>query len=169
MLYESLKSYPGVAHLNDLLRQQSENVFWTSKNRHFLQFWAVFLDFLIFSILDGFVMVSLSNSVRRRNFLPGNGSRSLRGWNFTQNQNFIKDVIGRNKKYQKYQLWAPDEFIIPPSPRALALHALIISLKPSAKIIKLQNECTEFSHNEEFSSKISNLSFNFDLKTVSRR
>ena len=79
--------------------------------------------------------------------------------------NFVKDVTGRNKKYQKYQPWPCNEFIIPPSSRALPLHALIISLKPSAKIIKLQNECTEFSHNEEFRSKISNSSFNFDLKT----
>ena len=79
--------------------------------------------------------------------------------------NFVKDVTGRNKKYQEYQLWAPDEFIIPPSSRALPLHALIISLKPSAKIIKLQNECTEFAHTVKFWSKISKLSFNFDLKT----
>ena len=39
---------PEVAHLNDLLRQQSENVFWSSKNRWTQQFWAVFSDFLIF-------------------------------------------------------------------------------------------------------------------------
>ena len=148
-----------------MLRQQSENVFWTSKNRHFLQFWAVFLDFLIFSMFDGFVMVSLTNSGRRRIFLPGNGSRSLRGWNFTQNNNFIKDVTGRNKKYQKYQLWAYNEFIIPPSPETLPLHALIISLKPSGKIVKVQNECTEFPHNEEFRSRLFKMSFNFDLKT----
>ena len=96
---------------------------------------------------------------------PGNGSRSLWGWNFTQNSNFIKDVTGRNKNYQKYQLWAPDEFIIPPSSRALALHALIISLEPSGKIVKMQNDCREFTYNAKIVSKISNLSFNFDLKT----
>ena len=66
---------------------------------------------------------------------------------------------------KKYQLWAYNGFIIPPSSGALALHALIISLKPSGKIVKLQNERTEFSHNEKFRSKISNSSFNFDLKT----
>ena len=111
--------------------------------------------------LDGFVMVSLSNSVRRLNFLPGNGSRSLRGWNFTQNISFIKNVKGRNKKYQQYQLWACDEFIISPSSRALALHALIISLKPSGKI----DERTEFAHTVKFRSELFKLSFNFNLKT----
>ena len=39
------------------------------------------------------------------------------------------------------------------------------SLKPSGKIVKLQNERTEFSHNEKFTSKIFKMSFNFDLKT----
>ena len=66
---------------------------------------------------------------------------------------------------KKYQLWASNGFIIPPSSGALALHALIISLKPSGKIVKVQNERTELSHNEKFGSKISNSSFNFDLKT----
>ena len=110
-------------------------------------------------------MVSLSISISWLDFLPGGGLRSPGHWIFTQNGNFVKDVTGRNKKYQKYQLWAYNEFIIPPSSRALALHALIISLKPSGKIVKLQNECTEFSHNEEFRSKIFKMSFNFDLKT----
>ena len=127
--------------------------------------WHVLLDFVIFSISDGFGLVSLWISNPSRDFLPGDGSRSQPGWNFIQNNNFIKDVTGRNKTYQKYQLWAPDEFIIPPSSRALALHALIISLKPSGKIIKLQNECTEFSHNVKLRSKLFNSSFNFDLKT----
>ena len=127
--------------------------------------WHVLLDFVIFSISDGFGMVSLWISDPSRDFLPGDGSNSLPGWNFIQNSNFIKDVTGRNKNYQKYQLWAPDEFIIPPSSRALALHALIISLEPSGKIVKVQNDCTEFSHSEDFRSKISNSSFNFDLKT----
>ena len=80
-------------------------------------------------------------------------------------ENFIKDVTGRNKNYQKYQLWAPDEFIIPPSSRALALHALIISLKPSGKIVKLQNELANSSDTVKFMSKLFKLSFNFDLKT----
>ena len=124
-----------------------------------------FLDFLIFSILDGFVMVSLWNSARRLNLLPGDGSKSLRGWNFAQNDDFIKDVTGRKKIYQKYQPWPCNGFIIPPSSRSLPLHALIISLKPSGKIVKVQNERTEFSHNEEFTSKIFKTSFNFDLKT----
>ena len=128
-------------------------------------FWHVLLDFVIFSIWDGFEMESQWISSPWRDFLPGDGSRSLRGWNFTQNSNFIKDVTGRNKKYQKYQLWATDEFIIPPSSRALALHALIISLKPSGKIVKLQNELTEFSHNVKFRSKLFNSSLYFHLKT----
>ena len=79
--------------------------------------------------------------------------------------NFVKDVTGRNKNHQKYQLWAYNGFIIPPSSEALPLHALIISLKPSGKIVKLKNELANFSHDEEFRSKISNSSFNFDLKT----
>ena len=128
-------------------------------------FWPVSLDFIIFSISDGFGMASPWISNPWRDVLPGNGSRSLWGWNFTQNSNFIKDVTGRNKNYQKYQLWAPDEFIIPPSSRALALHALIISLEPSGKIVKVQNDCTEFTYNAKIVSKISNSSFNFDLKT----
>ena len=128
-------------------------------------FWPVSLDFIIFSISDGFGMVLLWISNPWRDLLPGNGSRSLRGSNFTQNSNFIKDVTGRNKNYQKYQLWAPDEFIIPPSSRALALHALIISLEPSGKIVKVQNDCAKISEVEFFDTKISKTSFNFDLKT----
>ena len=85
--------------------------------------------------------------------------------NFQLKYNFVKDVTGRNKNYQKYQLWASDVFIIPPSSGAVALHALIISLKPSGKIVKLQNERTEFSDNVKFRSKLFNFSFNFDLKT----
>ena len=79
-----------------------------------------------------------------------------------------KFQIGRNRMWKnswKYQLWAHDVFIIPPSSRALALHALIISPKPFGKTVKMQNECTECSHNEEFGSKISKLSFNLKLKT----
>ena len=98
-----------------------------------MKFWAVFLDFVIFSIFDDFPMIWLSISIFWLDFLPRGGLRSPGHWIFTQNRNFVKDVTGRNKKYQKYQLWAPDEFIIPPSSRALALHALIISLKPSGK------------------------------------
>ena len=77
MLYESLESQSGVAHLNDLLRQQSENVFWTSKNRHFLQFCCVFLDFLIFSILDGFKALALSILPPWLHFLPGAAPKSI--------------------------------------------------------------------------------------------
>ena len=127
--------------------------------------WHVLLDFVIFSISDGFGMVSPWISNPWRDFLPRDGSRSIRGWNFTQNSNFIKDVTGHNKNYQKYQLWAYNEFIIPPSSRAHALHALIISLTPSGKIVKLQNELANFSHTVKFRSKITKLSFNFDLKT----
>ena len=58
--------------------------------------------FVILSISDGFGMFSLWISNPWRDFLPGDGSRSLRGWNFTQNSNFIKDVTGRNKNYQVY-------------------------------------------------------------------
>ena len=110
----------------------------------------MFDDFLIFWILDGFAMVLLWISVPRRNFLPGDALRSAWDWIFTQNSNFVKDVTGRNKKYQKYQLWAYNGFIIPPSSEALPLHALIISLKPSGKIVKLQNELANFSHDESF-------------------
>ena len=78
---------------------------------------------------------------------------------------FIKDVTGRNKNNQKYQLVATDEFIIPPSSRALPLHVLIISLFLPGKIIKLQNELANCSHTVKFKSKITKLSFNFDLKT----
>ena len=127
--------------------------------------WHFLLDFVIFSISDGFGMVSLSISISWLDFLPGGGLRSPGHWIFTQNGNFVKDVTGRNKKYEKYQLWANDVFITPPSYRALALHALIISLEPSGKIVKVQNDCTEFTYNAKIVSKISNLSFNFDLKT----
>ena len=125
--------------LNYLLRQQSENAYLKSKNRWILRFWRVFLDFLIFSIFDDFSMVSLSISISWLDFLPGGGLRSPGHWIFAQNGNFVKDVTGRNKNYQKYQLWAYNEFIIQTSSRALALHALIISLKPSRKIVKLEN------------------------------
>ena len=60
-------------------------------------FWLVSLDFIIFSISDGFGMVLLWISNRWRDLLPRNGSGSLWGSNFTQNSNFIKDVTGRNK------------------------------------------------------------------------
>ena len=55
--------------------------------------------------------------------------------------------------------------ITPPSSTDLALHALIISLEPSGKIVKMQNECTKVSEVEFFDTKISNLSFNCYLKT----
>ena len=77
MLYESLYCLPAVAHLNDLLRQQSENVYLQSKNRWILKFWRVFLDFLIFSILDGFEVVRLSKSTPWLDFLPGAASKSI--------------------------------------------------------------------------------------------
>ena len=76
MLYESLNCVPAVAHLNVLLRQQSENAFKTSKNWCFLHFFAVFLDFLIFRILHDFEVVWLSISIDRLNFLPSGGLKS---------------------------------------------------------------------------------------------
>ena len=128
-------------------------------------FWPVSLDFIIFSISDGFGMVSLWISIPGAiccpEMVPDHSGVEIS----LKIAIFIKDVTGHNKNYQKYQLWAPDEFIIPPSSRALALHALIISLKPSGKIVKRQKDCTEFADNEEFRSKISKTSFNFDLKT----
>ena len=77
MLYESLQSNLGVAHLNYLLRQQSENAYLKSKNQWILKFLRVFLDFLIFLILAGFGVVWLSISMFWLNFLPGAASRSL--------------------------------------------------------------------------------------------
>ena len=165
MLYESLYCLPAVAHLNDLLRQQSENAYLKSKNQWILRFWRVFLDFIIFSIFNGFRVVLLLISIPWRDFLPGGGSRSLKDWNFTKNQNFINNVTGRNKIHQNIKQMAIDEFIIPPSSGALALHALIISLFLPGKIVKLQNELANFSHTVKFRSKIFKLSFNFDLKT----
>ena len=43
--------------LNYLLRQQSENEYLKSKKRSILHFFAAFLDFLIFRILDVFQVV----------------------------------------------------------------------------------------------------------------
>ena len=116
MLYESLQSYPGVAHLNYLLRQQSENAYLKSENRWTLRFWRVFLDFLIFSFLDGFGVVSAWISIPRRHFLPVDGSRSLRAWNFTKNRNFINNVTGRNKIHQNINFWLSmnSSFRLPP-------------------------------------------------------
>ena len=76
-LYESLKYQPAVAHLNDLLRQQSENAFWTSKNGWILQFLALFLYFLIFSILASFLGVWPSISMSWLDFLPGAVPKSI--------------------------------------------------------------------------------------------
>ena len=77
MLYESLYYLAAVAHLNDLLRQQSKHVFSTSKNAYFLQFCGVFLDFLIFSLLDGFKAFVLSILISWLHFLPGAASKSI--------------------------------------------------------------------------------------------
>ena len=51
-------------------------------------------------------------------------------------------------------------FIIPPSPRAVALHALIIIVNHGWKNIKLKNDCAKFCKVEFFDTQISNLSFN---------
>ena len=166
-LYESLYSLLGtwLVHFNDLLRQQSENAYLKSKNRWILGFWRVFLDFIIFSNFDSFKVGLLLISIPWRVFLPRGGAGSLWGWIFTQNHNFIKDVIGRNKNDEKYQPLAIDEFIIPPSSRALPLHVLIISLFLPGKIVKLRNDLANFSHTVKLRSKIFKLSFNFHLKT----
>ena len=63
------------------------------------------------------------------------------------------------------ELWPYDVLVIPPSSRALALHALIISLEPSGKIDKLQNECTEIPNIKKLGSKITKMSFNLNLST----
>ena len=74
-----------------------------------------------------------------------------------------------NNFFQKirslYKFWPGDVFIIPPSSGALALHALIISLEPSGKIVKVQNDCAKISEVEFFDTKLFKTSFNFDLKT----
>ena len=62
--------------LNYLLRQQSENAYLKSKNRWILKFLRVFLDFLIFLILDGFELVLLWISTPWLDFLPGAGLKS---------------------------------------------------------------------------------------------
>ena len=56
--------------------------------------------------------------------------------------------------------WYSKVFIIPPSPRAVALHALIIIVKPHRKNIKLKNDCAKVCKVEFFDTKITNLSFN---------
>ena len=76
MLYESILSNLGIAHLNYLLRQQSENAYLKSKKRWILKFLRVFLDFLIFLILDGFEVLSLWISIPWLDFLPGAGLKS---------------------------------------------------------------------------------------------
>ena len=76
MLYESPQSNPGVAHLNYLLRQQSENTYLMLKNHWILQFSADFLDFFIFSILDSFEMLWLWISTPWLDFLPEVGLKS---------------------------------------------------------------------------------------------
>ena len=96
---------------------------------------------------------------------PGSGPGSLWDWIFTQNDNFIKDVTGRNKNSSKYQLLAIDEFIIPPSSGALALHARIIIVKHEWKIVKMKNERTKVSEVEFFDLKIFKMSFNWNLET----
>ena len=63
------------------------------------------------------------------------------------------------------QFWAGKVFIIPSSPRAVALHALIIIVKHGRKIIKLRNDCAKVCKVEFFGTKIFNLSFNWNFKT----
>ena len=67
---------------NDLLRQQNENIYLKSKNWWIMKFFALFLDFLIFSILDGFEGIWLSKSTPWLDFLPGSTSKSIWAWIF---------------------------------------------------------------------------------------
>ena len=71
------QSPSAVTHLNYLLRQQSENAYLMSKNRWILQFLALFLYFLIFSILTSFVGVWRSISMSWLDFLPGAVPKSI--------------------------------------------------------------------------------------------
>ena len=59
-----------------------------------------------------------------------------------------------------YKFWPDNFFIIPPSPGALALHALIIIVKHGWKIVKFKNDCAKVCKVEFFDTKITNLSFN---------
>ena len=74
-----------------------------------------------------------------------------------------------NNFFKKYGVYINFDramfFIIEPSSRALALHARIIIVKHEWKIVKMKNECTKVSEVEFFDTKISNLSFNLNLKT----
>ena len=121
--------------------------------------------FLIFSIF-GWFWKDFTINFDSLAWFPARGwFRITLALNFQARRKF---QIGRNKGVKnswKFQLWANDVFIIPPSSRALALHALIISPKPSAKIVKLQNERTEIPNIRKFGSKIFKLSFNLKLKT----
>ena len=58
------------------------------------------------------------------------------------------------------QLWAGKVFIIPPSPRAVALHALIIIVKQQWKIIRLKKDCAKVCKVRFLDTKIFNLSSN---------
>ena len=75
--HSKLSGDPGSRHLNDLLRQQSENAYLKSKNQWILRFWRVFLGFLIFSILDDVAMLWLSISTPWLDFLPGAAPKSI--------------------------------------------------------------------------------------------
>ena len=57
----------------DLLRQQSENWFWRSKNRPENDFHEKFHVFQDFSIFDDFRSILVSDSNSWWNFLPGDG------------------------------------------------------------------------------------------------
>ena len=94
MLYESLQSQPGVAHLNDLLRQQSENAYLKVQNWWILKFSAVFLDFLIFSIFGWFWGGFTSNFDSRREFPARGWFRITPALNYQARRKF---QIGRNK------------------------------------------------------------------------
>ena len=59
------------------MRQHGKFEYLKSKNRWILKFWRVFLDFLIFSILDGFEVVWFSISTPWLDFLPGAASKSI--------------------------------------------------------------------------------------------
>ena len=64
------------------------------------------------------------------------------------------------KKSNLYKFWPGDEFIIPPSSGAVALHALIIIVKHEWKIVKIKNELTKVSEFNFSDRKILKTSFN---------
>ena len=71
MLYESLLEFPLGRDSHDLLRQQSENQYFRSKNRPENDLHEKFHVFQDFSIFNDFRSVLASVSISWRDFLPG--------------------------------------------------------------------------------------------------